>query len=186
MQQTVDSDKNTLVPYLLAVAESTAPSAQHFMVLVCRRCVHRPLRWYHRRKITISTWHGSWLCVVSSYARARLFQVCLFQDRRHFCLYISALVSCMLHDMPDIPEGQRNFWGKTMAIRNQWPIGMSVRYWSNEMFRLWSSWSLRCLWLTGHERINARLTEWVTGWLTDSMSTQVSECKGGWQGEGIQ
>jgi len=44
MQQTVDSDKNTLVPYLLAVAESTAPSAQHFMVLVCRQCVHRPLR----------------------------------------------------------------------------------------------------------------------------------------------
>ena len=41
MQQTVDSDINTHVPYLVTVAESTAPSAQHFVVLVCR-CVHRP------------------------------------------------------------------------------------------------------------------------------------------------
>ena len=80
------------------------------------------------------------------------------------CIYQLWSVACYM-TCRTYQRASGTFEEKTMAIRNQWPIGMSVRYWSNEMFRLWSSWSLRCLWLTGHERINARLNELLAGWL---------------------
>lgn len=72
-----------------------------------------------------------------------------------------------------------------MTIRNNWPIGMHVKWSSTERLRLWCPpeksklFFLRCeksdMETNVHERIHARMAGWMNEWRTDWLTEWVTE-----------